>query len=96
MAKRPQQSRADAAMHAITGVSRALAAFRWIFMPLGLFALIAVGVHAGADVIDDVLARLGEAAGMSRVYVFENRTAANGDSIGFVVRRCFQCALGNA
>lgn len=24
------------------------------------------------------------------------RTAANGDSIGFDVRRCFQCAFGNS
>jgi hypothetical protein len=27
--------------------------------------------------------------------VVRSRTAANGDSIGFVVRRCFQCAFGN-
>ena len=25
-----------------------------------------------------------------------NRTAANGDSTTFVVRRCFQCSFGNA
>lgn len=29
--------------------------FRWAFMPLGLFALIAVGVHAAADLVDDRL-----------------------------------------
>ncbi|HEX4622279.1 MAG TPA: hypothetical protein VH208_11995 [Myxococcaceae bacterium] len=32
-----------------------LAYFRWLFMPLGLFALIAVGVHAAADTVDDRL-----------------------------------------
>ena len=31
------------------------AAFRWVFMPLGLFALVAVGVHASADLVDDRL-----------------------------------------
>lgn len=39
------------------GVSRFFGAFRWAFMPLGLFALIAVGVHAAADVVDDRLLR---------------------------------------
>jgi hypothetical protein len=39
------------------GVSRFFAAFRWAFMPLGLFALLAVGVHAAADVVDDRLLR---------------------------------------
>jgi hypothetical protein len=29
--------------------------FRWAFMPLGLLALIAVGVHAAADTLDDRL-----------------------------------------
>lgn len=29
--------------------------FRWAFMPLGLFALVAVGVHAAADLVDDKL-----------------------------------------
>lgn len=29
--------------------------FRWAFMPLALFALIAVGVHAAADTVDDRL-----------------------------------------
>lgn len=37
----------------VTEVSRKLAGFRWVFMPLGLVALIAVGVHAAADVVDD-------------------------------------------
>lgn len=34
---------------------------RWLFMPLGLLALIAVGVHAAADVVDDHLLSLVEA-----------------------------------
>ncbi len=34
-------------------VSTFLGYFRWAFMPLGLFALVAVGVHAAADTIDD-------------------------------------------
>lgn len=34
-------------------VSGFLARFRFVFMPLGLFALIAVGVHAAADTLDD-------------------------------------------
>jgi hypothetical protein len=42
------------------GVSRFFGAFRWAFMPLGLFALVAVGVHAAADVVDDKLLRLVE------------------------------------
>ncbi|MBX5482029.1 MAG: hypothetical protein IRZ16_09370 [Myxococcaceae bacterium] len=33
--------------------SRFLAKFRFLFMPVGLFALIAVGVHAAADTLDD-------------------------------------------
>ncbi|HYV48354.1 MAG TPA: hypothetical protein VFA20_26020 [Myxococcaceae bacterium] len=37
----------------VTEVSRKLSGFRWVFMPLGLVALIAVGVHAAADVVDD-------------------------------------------
>jgi len=37
----------------VSTVSRKLAGFRWAFMPLGLVALIAVGVHAAADVVDD-------------------------------------------
>lgn len=36
----------------IAVVSRALAGFRWLYMPFGLLALIAVGVHAAADVLD--------------------------------------------
>jgi hypothetical protein len=38
-------------------VSRFFGAFRWAFMPLGLFALICVGIHAAADIVDDKLLR---------------------------------------
>ncbi|MCK8501173.1 hypothetical protein VZQ01_06955 [Myxococcus faecalis] len=42
----------------VTDVSRLLGAFRWAFMPLGLLALVAVGVHAAADTLDDRLLSL--------------------------------------
>ncbi|MFZ5439700.1 MAG: hypothetical protein ACOZQL_06810 [Myxococcota bacterium] len=42
---------------ALNRVSRFFGDFRWAFMPLGLFALVAVGVHAAADVVDDRLLR---------------------------------------
>ena len=45
----------------LEGVSRFFGAFRWAFMPLGLFALVAVGVHAAADVVDDKILRAVEA-----------------------------------
>ena len=38
-----------------SALSRFLGHFRWAFMPLGLLALIAVGVHAAADTLDDRL-----------------------------------------
>ncbi|MFZ5472079.1 MAG: hypothetical protein ACOZIN_21830 [Myxococcota bacterium] len=37
----------------VTNVSTFFGFFRWAFMPLGLFALVAVGVHAAADTLDD-------------------------------------------
>ncbi len=37
----------------IARVSRILGHLRFAFMPLGLFALVAVGVHAAADTLDD-------------------------------------------
>lgn len=46
---------------ALTGVSRFFGAFRWAFMPLGLFALVAVGIHFAADLVDDRLLRAVEA-----------------------------------
>jgi hypothetical protein len=39
----------------LSAFSRFLGHFRWAFMPLGLLALIAVGVHAAADTLDDRL-----------------------------------------
>src|SRR5688572_20427627 len=42
----------------LTRTSHHLSAFRWAFMPLGLCALVAVGVHAAADVLDDPLLAL--------------------------------------
>lgn len=42
---------------ALTGVSRFFGAFRWAFMPFGLFALVAVGIHFAADLVDDRLLR---------------------------------------
>lgn len=39
----------------LTDVSRFLGGFRWAFMPLGLLALVAVGVHSAADTLDDRL-----------------------------------------
>lgn len=44
----------------LSGISRFFGAFRWLFMPLGLFALVAVGIHAAADVVDDQLLRMVE------------------------------------
>jgi hypothetical protein len=38
---------------ALGRASRFLGRFRFVFMPAGLFALIAVGVHAAADTLDD-------------------------------------------
>ncbi len=36
-------------------VSRGVGALRFLFMPLGLFSLLAVGLHAAADAVDDRL-----------------------------------------
>ncbi len=38
-----------------SGLSGLLGHFRWLFMPLGLVALVAVGIHAAADTVDDKL-----------------------------------------
>ena len=40
---------------ALSAISRALGSVRWAFMPLGLFALLAVGIHAGADTVSERL-----------------------------------------
>jgi len=42
----------------LSGLSRFIGGFRWAFMPVGLLALIAVGVHAAADTLDDRLLSL--------------------------------------
>lgn len=42
----------------VADVSRFLGGFRWAFMPLGLLALVAVGVHAAADTLDERLLSL--------------------------------------
>jgi hypothetical protein len=44
----------------IRQVSGFISAFRGLFMPLGLLALVAVGVHTAADVLDDRVLRLVE------------------------------------
>jgi hypothetical protein len=43
---------------ALVTLSTFLNGLRGLFMPLGLMALLAVGVHAGADLLDDRLLRL--------------------------------------
>jgi hypothetical protein len=45
----------------LSGLSRFIGGFRWAFMPLGLLALIAVGVHAAADTLDERLLSLVDA-----------------------------------
>ncbi|MDC0709510.1 hypothetical protein POL68_13655 [Stigmatella sp. ncwal1] len=42
----------------LSGLSRFMGGFRWAFMPLGLLSLIAVGVHAATDTVDDRLLAL--------------------------------------
>lgn len=37
----------------LPALGRFLSNFRWMFMPLGLLSLVAVGVHAAADTLDD-------------------------------------------
>lgn len=56
MFRRPQTSTASPGP--LFRLSRFLDGFRWAFMPLGLFALVAVGVHAAADTLDDRLLSL--------------------------------------
>jgi hypothetical protein len=57
VSRRPTH-RGDQALKFMDQVSRVLAGFRWLFMPLGLFALIAVGVHSGADIMNNAILRL--------------------------------------
>lgn len=56
MFRRPQTSTASPGP--LSRLSRFLDGFRWAFMPLGLLALVAVGVHAAADTLDDRLLSL--------------------------------------
>src|SRR2546421_12607555 len=42
---------ANASRGALTAISRGLGSVRWLFMPLGLFALLAVGIHVAADTV---------------------------------------------
>src|SRR4051812_33717492 len=42
-----------AAAGRVKSASHFLGGWRWAFMPLGLLALLAVGVHAAADTLDD-------------------------------------------
>lgn len=55
MTTRPQ----DKSLLEVLG--RFVSNFRWLFMPLGLAALIAVGVHAAADTLDDRLLAVADA-----------------------------------
>lgn len=56
--------------------------FRWAFMPLGLFALVAVGVHAAADLLDDQVLRLVES-----VDAWLDGILAQSESLGAWVNR---------
>ena len=38
----------------LTAISGGIARFRGLFLPLGLFALLAVGIHSGSDRLDDL------------------------------------------
>ncbi|SET22372.1 hypothetical protein [Stigmatella erecta] len=57
MSLRPLTPRAAPA-GPLAGLSRFMGGFRWAFMPLGLLSLIAVGVHAATDTVDDRLLTL--------------------------------------
>lgn len=72
----------------LTSISRGVSAFRWIFMPLGLLALVAVGVHAAADSVDDRLRWLIEQldAAMDGVFADFEATRHWVDAIGSVER----------
>ena len=72
----------------LTSISRGVSAFRWIFMPLGLLALVAVGVHAAADSVDDRLRWLIEQldAALDGVFADFDATRTWVDAIGSVER----------
>jgi hypothetical protein len=50
--ERPLQPRAPAEPWLLTKIGHALAAVRWIYFPFAVMALLAVGVHAAADALD--------------------------------------------
>ncbi|WIG95890.1 hypothetical protein [Myxococcus sp. SDU36] len=54
----PRPPPASSSTPFLADVSRFLGAFRWAFMPLGLVALVAVGVHSAADTLDERLLAL--------------------------------------
>jgi hypothetical protein len=72
-----------------------VAAFRWVFMPLGLLALVAVGVHAAADSVDDRIRWVIEQldAAMDGVFADFEFTRSWVDAIGSVERTHFARAL---
>ncbi len=79
-------------------VSGLFGLFRWGFMPLGLFALVSVGVHAAADVIDEHLLTLVDgldAWADARLAAFE-ATAAWVDRVGPFERTVVARALALA
>ncbi len=72
----------------LASISRGLSAFRWVFMPLGLIALVAVGVHAAADSVDDRIRWLIEQldAAFDSVFADFDATRHWVDAIGSVER----------
>ncbi len=79
-------------------VSGGLAALRWAFMPVGLLALVAVGVHQAADLVDDRLLRGVEAtdAWLDGVLAASEATAAWVDRFGSPERTLVARALALA
>jgi hypothetical protein len=69
--------------------------FRGAFMPVGLFALVAIGVHAAADVVDDQVLRLVDAldAWADALLASREATAAWVDRVGPLERTVVARAL---
>lgn len=72
------------AVRAVERVSLVLGGVRWAFMPVGLLALVAVGVHAAADRVDDPLRLLlqGADAALDAVWGTFSATEAWVDAVG--------------